>query len=504
MTALASCHTCSTTPTRRGLCGRPTSLESAASRCATHYSASTSECVAKSTAASRRQPTWTPRRGVATKALFDPPPFKPEKLAVLLAAGTSSLEPAPPRSRKYTLTHNDITGNLRLTIGADYNQQQISGFYTRLLRDEVIAEWVAVGASGYALHVYCHVSGEERWLAPPLLRNYIFRREMPLVLDTIVYADRQLLQRQPELARAQVYIHFQSSVRAPIRSLTRWSTGGCWASAPRGPRAPPPSCCAPFTPSSAGRPTWRRSPPTCPSTCPTRSETWRRRCAGSSSSASRGPGRRASDRKGGRRRGRRDGRKGGRRRGRRDGRKDGRRRGRRGGRTGGRRGGRRWSSCCGRSGAKRSGGGRRGSGTARRSGRGSGSLRPQWRVRRRSREPRPLYQSWSLRRTSSNRSRGFLEQRRMRGKSGNGRQRHMERRLCKLPLQPRRRGHTRTTELLHRSRRRVRQGHRRVRRQGVGRGAALPTAPACCAGAAQVAAVAVAATAYCQRLRRPR
>ncbi|PNW74675.1 hypothetical protein CHLRE_12g487500v5 [Chlamydomonas reinhardtii] len=234
MTALASCHTCSTTPTRRGLCGRPTSLESAASRCATHYSASTSECVAKSTAASRRQPTWTPRRGVATKALFDPPPFKPEKLAVLLAAGTSSLEPAPPRSRKYTLTHNDITGNLRLTIGADYNQQQISGFYTRLLRDEVIAEWVAVGASGYALHVYCHVSGEERWLAPPLLRNYIFRREMPLVLDTIVYADRQLLQRQPELARAQVYIHFQSSVRE-LDTVEYWGLLGERSTWPKGP-----------------------------------------------------------------------------------------------------------------------------------------------------------------------------------------------------------------------------------------------------------------------------
>ncbi len=114
-------------------------------------------------------------------ALFDPPPFQPEKLAVLLAAGTTSLEPVPPRSRKYTLTHNDLTGSLRLTIGPEFNEEQISGFYTRLLRDEVVAEWVAVGSSAFALHVYCHVSGEERWLAPPLLRNYIFRREMPLV-----------------------------------------------------------------------------------------------------------------------------------------------------------------------------------------------------------------------------------------------------------------------------------------------------------------------------------
>ncbi|KAG2452600.1 hypothetical protein HYH02_002837 [Chlamydomonas schloesseri] len=152
----------------------------------------------------------------------------------MLAAGTSALDPAPPRSRKYTLTHNDITGSLCLTIGAEYNQQQISGFYTRLLRDEVIAEWVAVGASGYALHVYCHVSGEERWLAPPLLRNYIFRREMPLVLDTIVYADRELLQRQPELGRAQVYIHFQSSVRE-LDTVEYWGLLGDRGTWPKGP-----------------------------------------------------------------------------------------------------------------------------------------------------------------------------------------------------------------------------------------------------------------------------
>ena len=48
-------------------------------------------------------------------------------------------------------------------------------------RDEVLAEW-RFGSGGRAsLHVHCHVSGEERWLAPPGLRDFIFRREMPLV-----------------------------------------------------------------------------------------------------------------------------------------------------------------------------------------------------------------------------------------------------------------------------------------------------------------------------------
>ena len=112
-------------------------------------------------------------------ALFAPPPFRPDKLTIVFSDGTSKQQMQP--SRRYTLTHNDITGALMLTVGTDYNQDQISGFYNKLLRDEVTAEWRWDSGSSPSLHVYCHVSGEERWLAPPVLRNYIFRREMPLV-----------------------------------------------------------------------------------------------------------------------------------------------------------------------------------------------------------------------------------------------------------------------------------------------------------------------------------
>ena len=60
----------------------------------------------------------------------------------------------------------------------------IAGWYVRLLRDEVLAEWQLDGPSP-TLHVHCHVSGQERWLAPPHLRNYIFKREMALVRSTL-------------------------------------------------------------------------------------------------------------------------------------------------------------------------------------------------------------------------------------------------------------------------------------------------------------------------------
>lgn len=182
-----------------------------------------------------------------------------------------------PVSRRYTLTHNDLTGALNLSIGSDYNVKQIQGFYTRILRDEITAEWYfSPGASAPAeLHIYCHVSGEEKWLAPPQLRNFIFRREMTLVgrqniftrmfvsiqhththrnmlscnlqscclmqpaghmgsiytalqeygsklillirclqvLDTFYYADKEFLRTYPELLKAKVYVHFQSDVQ---------------------------------------------------------------------------------------------------------------------------------------------------------------------------------------------------------------------------------------------------------------------------------------------------
>jgi hypothetical protein len=178
-------------------------------------------------------------------ALFEPPPFQPKKLSVQYLSGSglagvadsSSSSPGssgsipasdssgnnslPPQrcSRRYTLTHNDITGALQLSVGSDYNQRQVQGFYTRILRDEITAEWMfgrqqqqassssssssveaassalepaaaaAAAASSSSssapaeLHIYCHVSGDERWLAPPQLRNFIFRREMTLVSE---------------------------------------------------------------------------------------------------------------------------------------------------------------------------------------------------------------------------------------------------------------------------------------------------------------------------------
>ena len=125
----------------------------------------------------------------------------------------------PILPRRYTLTHSDATGDLFLTIGADYDWGQVGGLYTRLMRDEVLAEWVA-GAAGPELHAFCHVSGGVVF-GGAAMRDAIFRQELPLVFEAFRYGDRALFAAHPELDRAPVVVHFWSH-------LARYSRVETW------------------------------------------------------------------------------------------------------------------------------------------------------------------------------------------------------------------------------------------------------------------------------------
>ena len=145
--------------------------------------------------------------------------LNPGKLSVRLSEGSLADGPVTPRC--YTLTHSDTTGDLFLTIGPDFDRAQISGWYTRLMRDEVLAEW-RDDKDGPALHVYCHVSGglvfgTAGW------RFAIFRHELPLVLEAFRHGDRALFSAHPELDEAPIRVHFRSS-RRRYRRRERWGT----------------------------------------------------------------------------------------------------------------------------------------------------------------------------------------------------------------------------------------------------------------------------------------
>ncbi len=143
--------------------------------------------------------------------------LRPEKLHVRFASGSQPGGPAVPR--RYTLTHSDLTGDLFLTMAPDYNQEQLSGFQMRLMHDEVLGEWLQEGDS-FALHLYCHVSGGLIF-GPARLRDFFFRRELPLALQALRYGDRALFQAHPVLDQAPVWVHFRAA-QARYNRVERW------------------------------------------------------------------------------------------------------------------------------------------------------------------------------------------------------------------------------------------------------------------------------------------
>jgi hypothetical protein len=129
--------------------------------------------------------------------------LNPEKLHVNFIGGAHPDGPITPR--KYTLTHSDMTGDLFLTISQTYNFSQISGLYTRIMRDEVLATWDELKV----LHVHCHVSGGLVF-GSSNMRYMIFQASMPLVLESFWYGDRIFLSTIPELSLSKVIVHFHS------------------------------------------------------------------------------------------------------------------------------------------------------------------------------------------------------------------------------------------------------------------------------------------------------
>ena len=121
--------------------------------------------------------------------------------------------------RHYTLTHSDITGELFLSIGNQYDLKKISGIYTRLMRDEVLAELVNEN-NYYVLNLYCHISGglvlgSAKW------RYNIFQAELPLVIEVIRYGDREIFENNPYLDAASVHVHFKSTRKA-FNKVENW------------------------------------------------------------------------------------------------------------------------------------------------------------------------------------------------------------------------------------------------------------------------------------------
>jgi hypothetical protein len=141
----------------------------------------------------------------------------PDKLHVTYLSGASPDDVMLPR--RYTLTHSDFSGDLFLSVGKRYDKKRISSLYTRLMRDEVIAELTMEGECP-VIRVCCHVSGGLVF-GPASWRYNIFRSELPLVLEAIRYGDKALFEKNPDLDKTPVFIHFQST-NPKFNKIERW------------------------------------------------------------------------------------------------------------------------------------------------------------------------------------------------------------------------------------------------------------------------------------------
>jgi hypothetical protein len=140
--------------------------------------------------------------------------LNPEKLSVEFREGVTNSEPIIPR--RYTLTHSDITAELFLTIGLEYAYDKITA-----MRDEVLGEWIKK-EEGYFYHVYLNVDGESGSEATAI-RDFIFRRELPLALEAIRYGDSEFFSAHTELDSSPIIVFFRSN-NPEFNKVENWGT----------------------------------------------------------------------------------------------------------------------------------------------------------------------------------------------------------------------------------------------------------------------------------------
>ena len=145
----------------------------------------------------------------------------PEKLHVTFLSGMNPSGLETPIY--YTLTHSDSTGDLFLSIEPCYNKKQISKLYTRLLRDEVLAE-LTEDSNQLVLNVHCHVSGG-LVIGPAKWRYGIFCSELSLPLEAIRYGDKAFFEQNPQLDQTPVLVHFKSTNKK-YNKIEKWGSIG--------------------------------------------------------------------------------------------------------------------------------------------------------------------------------------------------------------------------------------------------------------------------------------
>lgn len=131
--------------------------------------------------------------------------FNPQKLSVKLIPPATTVQPI--EGRKYTLTHSDITAELFLDTGYEYNYEAVD----RKMRDEVLAEWQKDEEGRFNLIGKAYVDGGEFGATISAIRFNVFKNEMDTALKGIVYGDLPFYANYPVLLDAPIFINYEST-----------------------------------------------------------------------------------------------------------------------------------------------------------------------------------------------------------------------------------------------------------------------------------------------------
>ncbi|XP_071694148.1 magnesium dechelatase SGRL, chloroplastic-like [Rutidosis leptorrhynchoides] len=162
-------------------------------------------------------PSYNPLVFQVAKLLGPPATFNASKLEIIFK-GEEQDQYTRIVPRTYRLSHCDFTADLTLIISNIIDQDQLKGWYNK---DDVVAQWAEVKGHIF-LDVHCYVSGPNSLL--DLLaefRYYIFSKELPLVLEAVLYGDRLLFSQHKELMDAFVRVFFHSSSK-------KYNRVECW------------------------------------------------------------------------------------------------------------------------------------------------------------------------------------------------------------------------------------------------------------------------------------
>lgn len=129
--------------------------------------------------------------------------FNPKMLNVEFRNGITDKKPL--EGRKYTLTRNNGTEDLSLTVALAYAYDKIN----QTTRDEVFGVWKRVN-NRFILKIYLYVDGK-CGREEAIRRNNIFKEELPKSLAAIAYGDRKFLDNNDDLLNSDIIVRFISA-----------------------------------------------------------------------------------------------------------------------------------------------------------------------------------------------------------------------------------------------------------------------------------------------------